>query len=66
MATGIVGYSGREIKSVAPNSPREMVNAKVAAARVAPEVMNSQDWSGLDLVIDHLVDLVRHITLPGP
>ena len=35
MATGIVGYSGREIKRVAPNSPREMVNAKVEAASAA-------------------------------
>src|SRR5919109_4902457 len=35
MATGMVGYSGREISKVAPNSPREIVKANVAAARVA-------------------------------
>src|SRR4029434_5381689 len=34
-ATGIVGYSGREIKSVAPNSPSEIVKAKIAAVSVA-------------------------------
>lgn len=39
---------------------------KVAAARLSPDVMDDQDWSGLDLVLDHVVDLVRHITLPGP
>ena len=25
---------------------------KVAAARLSPEVMDDQDWSGLDLVLD--------------
>lgn len=39
---------------------------KVAAAKSHPEVMADQDWSGLDLVIDHLVDLVRQLRLPGP
>ena len=31
MATGTVGYSGRAISDVAPNSPSEMVKAKTAA-----------------------------------
>src|SRR5688572_7180859 len=35
MATGMVGYSGREISKVAPNSPSEIVKAKIAAATVA-------------------------------
>src|SRR5512136_1236850 len=35
MATGRVGYSGRTTRDVAPNSPRDMVKAKMAAERVA-------------------------------
>ena len=31
----MVGYSGREIRAVAPNSPSEMVKAKVAATNSA-------------------------------
>ena len=45
---------------------QERFRNKVAAAKVRPEVMIDQDWSGLDLVLDHLVDLVRQTTLPGP
>ena len=45
---------------------QERFREKVAAAKLRPEVMDDQDWSGLDLVLDHIVDLVRHITLPGP
>lgn len=45
---------------------QERFRMKVAAAKLRPEVMVKQDWSGLDLVLDHLVDLVRHTTLPRP
>lgn len=45
---------------------QERFREKVAAATLRPEVMVDQDWSGLDLVLDHLIDLVRHTTLPGP
>ncbi len=36
---------------------------KVALAKRAPEVMATQDWSGLDLVLDHLIDLLRDAVL---
>ncbi len=45
---------------------QERFREKVAAAKLRPEAMLDQDWSGLDLVLDHLVDLVRRMTLPGP
>jgi hypothetical protein len=45
---------------------QERFREKVAAAKLRPNAMADQDWSALDLVLDHLVDLVRHITLPGP
>ena len=48
------------------DSVQERFREKVAAARLRPEVMADQDWSGLDLVLDHIVNLVRHITLPEP
>src|SRR4030042_4256837 len=39
MAIGRVGYSGRAIKEVAPNSPKDMVNAKIAATSVARPII---------------------------
>src|SRR5512136_967050 len=35
MAIGMVGYSGLTTRDEAPNSPREMVKAKMAAERLA-------------------------------
>lgn len=38
---------------------QEAFRAKVATASSRPESMRTQDWSGLDAVLDHLLELVR-------
>src|SRR3990170_3806891 len=40
----MVGYSGREIRAVAPNSPIEMVNANVAATSTALPTSGRSTW----------------------
>lgn len=40
--------------------------AKVAAARRDPTVVAAQDWSGLDAVLDALMDLLRTCGVPDP
>jgi hypothetical protein len=48
-------------------SDKEAIHAlyreKVALANRAPEAMATQDWSGLDLLLDHLIDLLRDAVL---
>lgn len=39
---------------------------KVQAAEADPRVMEIQDWTGMDLVLDHLVLLVKQTTVPVP
>lgn len=39
--------------------------AKVAAAETDPSVTESQDWSGIDLLLDHLMDAIRGVRPSG-
>lgn len=45
---------------------QQAFRAKVAAARQNPEIMASQDWEGMDLVIERLLALVKRCTVPVP
>lgn len=40
--------------------------AKVAVARENPSTVDSQDWAGLDAILDALMDLLRTCGVPGP
>lgn len=40
--------------------------AKVAAVREDPTVVAAQDWSGMDLVLEQLMDLLRTTGVPDP
>lgn len=45
---------------------QQAFRAKVKAAQQDPAVMESQDWIGMDLVLDQLLALVRQCTVPFP
>jgi hypothetical protein len=42
----------------------ELFRKKVKSAVASPDAMATQDWSGLDLVLDHSLGLLRDVTLP--
>jgi hypothetical protein len=39
--------------------------AKVAAAEKDPTLVEAQDWSGIDLLLDHLIDAIKGIRHAG-
>lgn len=41
---------------------QERFRRKVADALANPDLLTSQDWTGLDLVLDHIVELLRETT----
>lgn len=44
---------------------QERWRAKVKAADEDPSVIGSQDWSGIDLLLDHLVEAIKGVRHPG-